>query len=172
MHAVSANVIRLMISIILTLLLPKLLGVEEYSFWQLYLFYVTYTAYSSLGFCEGTYLKYGGKKYKELDGKVMASQFWTLAIYEVLFSIVCGLIFQQVVPDKEKSFILCLALISSVFDILRYLLQCVLQATNRIKEFARVMTSERVLFFFFLMITLLYKVEIPVQACTKSITRE
>lgn len=155
MHAVSANVIRLMISIILTLLLPKLLGVEEYSFWQLYLFYVTYTAYSSLGFCEGTYLKYGGKKYKELDGKVMASQFWTLAIYEVLFSIVCGLIFQQVVPDKEKSFILCLALISSVFDILRYLLQCVLQATNRIKEFARVMTSERVLFFVFLMITLL-----------------
>ncbi len=155
LQAVSANVIRLMISILLTLLLPKLLGVEEYSFWQLYLFYVTYTAYSSLGFCEGTYLKYGGKEYNELEGRTMASQFWTLALYEVLFSLVCGVIFIQFVPDGQKSFILCLALISSIFDILRYLLQCVLQATNRIKEYARVVTSERVLFFVFLMITLL-----------------
>ena len=153
-QALSANVIRLLISIILTLVLPKLLGVEEYSYWQLYLFYVTYTAYSSLGFCEGTYLKYGGKKFEELDGRIMASQFWTLAAYEVIFSIVCAFLFTQFVTDPDKRIILCLALISSVFDILRYLLQCVLQATNRIREFAGVMTSERVLFFVFLMATI------------------
>lgn len=155
MHALSANVIRLLISIILTLFLPKILGVEEYSYWQLYLFYVTYTAYSSLGFCEGTYLKYGGKEYEKLDGKMMASQFWTLAIYEVFFGLVCGFLFVQFVEDPSKRYILCLALISSAFDILRFLLQCVLQATNRIKDFARVMTSERVLFFLFLVITIL-----------------
>lgn len=155
LHALSANVIRLLISILLTLLLPKILGVEEYSYWQLYLFYVTYTAYSSLGFCEGTYLKYGGKEYKSLDGAMMASQFWTLAVYEVIFSLACGFMFVQFVDDPSKRYILCLALISSIFDILRFLLQCVLQATNRIKKFARVMTSERVLFFLFLVLTVL-----------------
>lgn len=155
MHALSANVIRLLISIILTLFLPKVLGVEEYSYWQLYLFYVTYTAYSSLGFCEGTYLKYGGREYEKLDRRTMASQFWTLALYEVGFSLVCGFLFTQFVQDTSKRYILCLALISSIFDILRYLLQCVLQATNRIKDFARVMTSERILFFLFLLTTIL-----------------
>lgn len=155
LHALSANVIRLLISIILTLFLPKLLGVEEYSYWQLYLFYVTYTAYSSLGFCEGTYLKYGGKEYDRLDRGLMASQFWTLAAYEAGFSLVCGLLFTCFVQEPEKRFILCLALVSSIFDILRYQLQCVLQATNRIKDFARVMTSERILFFLFLVAALL-----------------
>ena len=155
LHALSANVIRLIISIVLTLFLPKILGVEEYSYWQLYLFYVTYTAYSSLGFCEGTYLKYGGKQYDKLKGEVMASQFWTLAIYEAGFSILCGLLFQLFVDDPVKRFILCLALISSIFDILRYLLQCVLQATDRIQDFAKVMTSERVLFFVFAVFVLL-----------------
>lgn len=150
LHAFSANVVRLCISIILTLFLPKILGVEEYSYWQLYLFYVTYTAYSSLGFCEGTYLKYGGRSYQELDRERMASQFWTLAIYEICFSLVCGLVFTCFVGDISKRYILCLALVSSFFDILRYLLQCVLQATNRIQDFAKVMTAERILFFLFL----------------------
>ncbi len=152
LHAFSANVIRLCISIILTLFLPKVLGVEEYSYWQLYLFYVTYTAYSSLGFCEGTYLKYGGKRYEELDKKIMASQFWTLAIYEICFGLVCGAVFTCFVGDADKRYLLCLALVSSFFDILRYLLQCVLQATSRIQDFAKVMTAERILFFLFLSI--------------------
>lgn len=155
LHALSANVIRLIISIVLTLFLPKMLGVEEYSYWQLYLFYVTYTAYSSLGFCEGTYLKYGGKQFEKLKGDVMASQFWLLAIYEAGFSILCGLLFYSFVDEPMKHFILSLALISSIFDILRYLLQCVLQATNRIEDFARVATSERVLFFVFALVLLL-----------------
>ena len=149
-----SNVISLGISVVLTLIIPKVVGVESYGYWQLYLFYVTYTAYSSLGFCEGTYLKYGGRAYKDLNGRVVASQFWTLAVFEVLFSLVCGFCSWMFVADEQKSVILCLALISSIFDILRYLLQSVLQATNRIKEFAGVMTSERVLFFVFLMITL------------------
>ena len=65
--AVGANVVRLLISVVLTLLLPKLMGQEEYSYWQLYLFYTTYLAYSSLGWCEGFTLKYGGAGYDELD---------------------------------------------------------------------------------------------------------
>ncbi len=147
MHALSANVIRLGISIVMTLLLPKLLGVEEYSYWQLYLFYVTYTAYSSLGWCEGTYLKYGGKDYKELNHGMMAAQFWSLALFQFIFCVVCGFIARTFIGDEMKAAILSLAVISSMFDILRYLLQTHLQATGRIKEYARVVTAERVLFF-------------------------
>lgn len=148
-HALSANVIRLLISIVLTLFLPRILGVKEYSYWQLYLFYVTYTAYSSLGFCEGTYLKYGGKEFRDLPSQKMSAQFWSLAIYEVFICLV-GLGFAFCfVNDENRKYIIALALVSSVFDILRYQLQTVLQATNRIDQFAKVMTLERILFFVF-----------------------
>ncbi len=146
-HALSANIVRLGISIVMTLLLPKLLGVEEYSYWQLYLFYVTYTAYSSLGWCEGTYLKYGGKEYKSLERGLMASQFWFLAGFQLCFCIGGGMLARAFVADGMKATILSLAMISSMFDILRYLLQTVLQATGRIKQYAGVVTAERVLFF-------------------------
>ncbi len=147
LHALSANIVRLVISMVLTLLLPKLLGVEEYSFWQLYLFYVTYTAYSSLGFCEGIYLKHGGKAYEDLEPGMVSSQFWALAVYEIAFCVVGGIMACTFLTGEGKSLILTLALVSSLFDILRYFLQSVLQATNRIQEFAKIVTSERVLFF-------------------------
>ena len=76
--AVGANVVRLMISVLLTLLLPKLMGQEEYSYWQLYLFYGTYLAYSSLGWCEGFTLKYGGYHYEELNKPLIIGQIWML----------------------------------------------------------------------------------------------
>ncbi len=155
LHALSANIIRLLISIVLTLLLPKLLGVEEYSYWQLYLFYVTYTAYSSLGFCEGVYLKHGGKEYKELEPKMIGSQFWALAVYEIVFCTVGAVVALGVVQGENKGLILTLALVSSLFDILRYFLQSVLQATNRISEYAKIVTSERVLFFIIVILCLL-----------------
>lgn len=175
LHALSANIIRLMISIVLTLLLPKLLGVEEYSFWQLYLFYVTYTAYSSLGFCEGMYLKHGGREYKELEQHMVASQFWALAVYELVF---CGLgiIFAgSFLTGEGKGLILSLAFVSSLFDILRYFLQSLLQATNRIQEFARVVTTERMLFFVFVIVLLLvgvrdYRLLIMAEICGRIIS--
>lgn len=175
LHALSANIIRLAISMVLTLLLPKLLGVEEYSFWQLYLFYVTYTAYSSLGFCEGIYLKHGGKEYKDLEPRMVSSQFWALAIYEVVFCMVGAVLACTFLTGEGKSLILSLALVSSLFDILRYFLQSVLQATNHIQEFAKIVTSERVLFFGIVVLLLLvgvrdYRLLIFAEICARIIS--
>lgn len=146
-HALSANIVRLGITLVLTLVLPKLLGVEDFSYWQLYLFYLTYVAYSSLGWCEGSYLKYGGKDYNKLDSSTMASQFWMLAAYEVLFSIIAFVGMSFFLEDGQKKFILICVLISAFLDILRYLLQVILEATDRVKEYARIVTTERLLFF-------------------------
>lgn len=175
LHALSANIIRLLISVVLTLLLPKLLGVEEYSFWQLYLFYVTYTAYSSLGFCEGMYLKHGGKEYKDLEPRMVSAQFWALAVYEVVFCSIGILFAGSFLTGEGKSLILSLAFVSSLFDILRYFLQSILQATNRIQEFARIVTAERLLFFVFVLVLLLvgvrdYRLLIWAEICGRIIS--
>lgn len=144
--AVGANVVRLMISVVLTLLLPKLLGQEEYSYWQLYLFYTTYLAYSSLGWCEGFTLKYGGAHYDALNKPLIIGQIWTLFGYEGLFFGGLWLVITLAGVAQPKYVLLLLACASAVFDIVRYMVQSVLHTVNRIQEYVRVVLLERLFF--------------------------
>ena len=144
--AVGANVVRLLISVVLTLLLPKLMGQEEYSYWQLYLFYTTYLAYSSLGWCEGFTLKYGGAHYEDLNKRLIGGQVWMLFAYEVLFFGGLWLVITLMGIESTKYVLLLLAGASAVFDIIRYMVQSILHTVNRIKEYVRVVLLERLLF--------------------------
>lgn len=153
--ALSANMLRIIFTFILTLLLPKFLGQEEYGLWQLYLFYVTYACYSSLGWCEGIYLKYGGQDYHKLDKRVISGQIWSLAIYEIILNLILSIGVMTCVSDEAKRYILCMAFVSACLDIIRYILQNLLQCTNRIREYARIVMAERILFFLLAIIFIL-----------------
>lgn len=144
--AVGANVIRLMISVVLTLLLPKLMGQEQYSYWQLYLFYTTYLAYSSLGWCEGFTLKYGGLHYNDLNKPLIIGQIWMLFGYELLFFGGLWLLISVVQIDQTKYILLLLACASAIFDIVRYMVQSILHTVNRIQNYVRVVLLERLAF--------------------------
>jgi len=153
--AVGANVVRLLISVLLTLLLPRLMGQEQYSYWQLYLFYGTYLAYSSLGWCEGITLKYGGFHYEELNKPLIIGQIWMLFGYELLFFCGLWLLISVLKIEEVKSVLLLLACASAVFDIMRYMVQSVLHTVNRIQEYVRVVMLERLLFAGFAAVALL-----------------
>lgn len=144
--AVGANVIRLIISVALTLLLPRLMGETEYSHWQLYLFYTTYLAYSSLGWCEGFTLKYGGAHYETLDKPLIIGQIWMLLGYELLFFGGLWAVITLAGVGQTKYVLLLLACTSAVFDIIRYMVQSVLHTVNRIQDYVHVMLLERLLF--------------------------
>ena len=144
--AVGANMVRLMISVVLTLLLPKLMGQEEYSYWQLYLFYGTYLAYSSLGWCEGITLKYGGAHYEELNKALISGQIWMLLGYELLFFGGLWLVTSVMEIARMKQVLLLLAGISAVFDIMRYMVQSVLHTVSRIQDYVQIVMLERLLF--------------------------
>jgi len=153
-RVVSVNIIRLMVSVMLTLLLPKFLDISEYSHWQLYMFYLMYAVYTSLGWCEGLYLKYGGKTYNNLNFRDVGSQFWALALYEFIFSLLAITAINIFINNTDKKLIIILVLISALFEILRYSLQIILQATNEIKAYVKIAALERVLFFIFVAICL------------------
>lgn len=144
--AMGANVVRLMISVLLTLVLPKLLGQEQYSYWQLYLFYGTYLAYSSLGWCEGVTLKYGGAHYEALDKPLIIGQIWMLFGYELLFFGGMWLVISLLKIQQIKSVLLLLACGSAVLDIVRYMVQSLLHTVSRIREYVRIVLAERLLF--------------------------
>lgn len=145
--AVGANMTRIITTLILTLLLPKILSVESYSYWQLYHFYTTYLVYSTLGWTEGLYMKYGGTDYQRLNKKLISSQVWGIAVHEMAFTCVVILICRFLMQNDAMKFGLMVgAVIYMIIHVFLSQIQTVLQASNRISDYARVYSFERILF--------------------------
>ena len=65
--AVFAQGLSTAVSVILTLLLPKVLGVAEFGYWQLFIFYLGYVGFFHFGINDGVYLIHGGETRDALD---------------------------------------------------------------------------------------------------------
>ena len=145
-YSISANFLNLIISIVVSFIVPKLLGLEQYGYWQLYLFYVGYTGFFHFGLADGIYLRYGGKYYDELDKAVMNSQYWLLTILEIIIFITITLFSIYKIEDPSKSVILIASGFNCILLLPRTVLQYILQSTGRIKEYARNFMIERILY--------------------------
>lgn len=149
-YTVAANFITLAISVILNLFVPKILGLKEYSFWQLYVFYSSYVGFLHFGWVDGMYLKIGGQEYSELDKKSLGSQFWFLSIFELMISLTVIIGSALLLPMDGKTTILGLTAVVSVITIAKTYIQYLLQSTNRIKEYAQLSRTDRYLYILFL----------------------
>jgi O-antigen/teichoic acid export membrane protein len=148
-YTVSANVITLVISILITLLLPRRLGVQNYGYFQLYLFYTSYASIFHFGLPDGIYLRYGGEYYENVDKNEIKEQFVFLSLLLFMlsfFSMVYSFLF---IHDDSKSLIILASIISIFLTNLRVFFLFLLQATNRIKEYAKYTRLDRILFFVF-----------------------
>lgn len=76
LYAFSAQGISLLLSIFITLILPKILSVQWYSYWQLFIFYTSYVTILNMGLNEGIYLRYGGKQYSDINFPLLRKQMW------------------------------------------------------------------------------------------------
>lgn len=56
MIAFAAQFISLSVSVVMSLLVPKIVGVADYGYWQLFMFYTTYSGFFHLGLNDGVYL--------------------------------------------------------------------------------------------------------------------
>lgn len=149
-YTVTANFATLGISILLNLFVPKLLGVTEYSYWQLYVFYSSYVGFLHFGWIDGIYLKIGGENYDDLDKKSLGSQFWYLMLLELFISgiVILGVITFE--PQTEQSSILALTAIESIVVIGKTYVLYIFQSTNRIKEYAQLSRNDRYIYILFL----------------------
>lgn len=82
--AFTAQIITLAVSVIVTLLVPKFLDVENFAYWQLFIFYSNYVGFFMLGLNDGCYLLNGGKKRSELNKPSINSQFLIGLLFEML----------------------------------------------------------------------------------------
>lgn len=150
--------ISMLLSVITALVVPKVLGVEEFGYWQLFIFYMSYTPYALLGIADGVYLINGGKSRNELDKRSTSSQF------------LCDLIVQLIAFAAILYYAFTLGPLDSRFFVfvgvaLMLILQCsvnylcwIFQAINETKRYSYALIVNRLSFLAMLIPLLLFQV--------------
>lgn len=155
-YSLTSNLVSLLISSLVILVVPKIIGAEEYGYWQLYLFYSGYIGFFHFGWLDGIYLKYGGKKYKELDKDNLFSQFWILCGLQIIISIIFLISIFLIVNDTKKMIVFYMVTICFVLVLPKTMLIYILQATNRIKEYAVITIIDRIVYFVLIVCLLVF----------------
>lgn len=145
-YTMTSNLVSLIVSTLVVLIVPKVIGLEEYGYWQLYLFYSSYVGFLHFGWNDGVYLRFGGKEYKELDKRLFFSQFYMLAFLQIILAVIIFGITSFFVVDVNRIFIIKMTALCMLIVNVRYMLLYILQATNRIKEYAKITMFDRVLY--------------------------
>lgn len=146
-----SNLICLLISVLVTLILPKGISVENYGYFQLYFFYVNYTGFLHFGWADGLFLRHGGAYYESLNKEVFGTQFKIYWAIEILFSLIFCIAALHLADEHQRANVFLLIGVSIVITLPRTFLQYLLQATNRIKEYATLVTLERIIFGVFIL---------------------
>lgn len=143
-YAVGSNLIGMLVSVALTFIVPKVLGVEQYSFFQLYLFYISYASYAYCGWADGILLRYGGGKYEELDFRLYKTQ-WVLYLVFIFFIATIVIIYAAFfLRGTEKFLVVIFVAIDIIIDLPKTYLRYILQSTNKIREYANPLVCEKI----------------------------
>ncbi len=140
----SSNAASFIINAIIVLVIPKIIGVSEYGYYQLYVLLGTYVTCFHFGWCDGIYLRYVGQDYKDLDKKVLSSQFKGLFTMNTVTTIVLLLGIYSFVESKDKIWIYSIAALAVFVVTPKIYTSVVMQMTNRMKEYSQIILIEKV----------------------------
>lgn len=157
-YAVSANLLSLLVSVLTTLVVPKFLGndIEQYGYLQIYLFYITYLGLLHFGWCDGIFLRDGGKEYKDLNRTLYSTQFWLFSAFELVITIIIIMIGLRYADNLDYLFVFIAVALNVIVFLPRTMLQYFLQTTNRIKEYASITIFGRLVYGISIILILLF----------------
>lgn len=157
--AFLAQGVSLLLSVLQTLLVPKLLGVEQYGYWQLYVFYVSYVGFFHLGLSSGVYLVTGGQTRDEMDKTSIKSQMIFGVTYQTVMAVVIVAFSQFLYVGTERVFVIVMTAIYLVLQNLATFMMNELQCMNETKKSSYSTIVERLAFLVPLLAFLILRVD-------------
>lgn len=156
--AFAAQIVSLVMSIIMSLIVPALLNVREYSYWQLFIFYIGYVGVFHFGVVDGLYLRLGGKKYEDLDFKLYKTELIVFSLIEVIVSslIICVSLFLNI--GIERKTIIVLSALYLILNNLAFYFGYIYQAVNLTKWYSISVIVDRLVIIILIVIALLVNV--------------
>ena len=156
-YSVMANLVALLVGVAVVLLVPKLVGVEEYGYFQLFLFFIGYVGFFHFGWADGIILRYAGERWERLNRPRFAGQTAFFLLFEIsLWGLFC---FASWICGEEGSrlYVLLSTGLCAVLVLANTFFRFILQATNRIRAFAFLTLSERLTYLLLVLIGLVLK---------------
>lgn len=145
-YAISSNLLTMLISTIVIIILPKIIGVQSYGYWQLYIFYIGYVGFFHFGWCDGIYLKFGGKHYSNLEPQYFFSQFLSFVFLQGVVVLILSFLVFLISSPGIKFYIYFMIIVTLFLTNIRFFFIYILQSTNRIQESSKVTILDRIVY--------------------------
>lgn len=160
-YSLVANLISTFVSLLTTLVLPKFFGYEitQYGYYQIFIFYIGYVGFFHFGWCDGLYLRDGGKEYSNLDFGLYSIQYKLLFVLEFLIALILILYAVIFTKSSDYKFIFIMIALNILLVIPQTMLSFILQTTNRIKEYANITIMSRFIYGLLLIIIILFRLK-------------
>lgn len=145
-YSFTANITSMLISVLMIIFMPKFLEVQDYSIWQLYVFYSSYLGFFHFGWLDGIYLRYGGYEFEQLDKLKFSNQLYLLFLFEAIITVILlSYVYFELADLLQKEILIFVSLL--LLPVILYTFSSfILQITNRIKEYAKLILFERFIF--------------------------
>lgn len=157
MFAFGAQAIAMVSSMLISLVLPKLLGVEEFSYWQLFIFYSTYVGMFHFGLSDGLYLKYGGTKIQDMDKNLIGSQIRFMVIWQTAICAILLAVLPFYIKEQMRMFVWIIVCLYLVIMNLMAVLGYIFQAGNETKLYSISNMISKLLFIAFIVASIIIK---------------
>ena len=151
------NALSFLISAIVTFIVPKFLSVSQYSYFQLYLFYMNYIGFCCIGWVDGIVLRYAGKYFEDLNLKLFKGQLVMYSALEIIIGIliiVSVMIFQP--ADINKATVFTMVGIAIIVSLINAFFRYLMQAVNYIDKYAKNILIEKTVYFLGVILALLF----------------
>lgn len=143
-YAFAAQGAAILLSTASVLVLPKVLGVQEFGYWQLYILYLGYVGLFHFGLNDGIYLRLGGRAYRDIDYPLIGTQFRLSVLIEGLVALLLGIVTCSVVEDPKRSFVILASLVYLVTSNASLFLGYVFQAVGHTHWYSTSVIFDRV----------------------------
>lgn len=142
---IFSNIFILISGVLVGFILPKIMGVNEYGYYKLFMLYTTYIVLLYFGFADGMLVKYGGQDATVINKSEITYITRFFLKMEIIVSIVMFICCAYFLHGEYRSIFLLLSiftLLSNVVTYYRYLAQAMLRfdLISRVNMFQSILT--------------------------------
>lgn len=152
--AAISQVVSLSLSIIVSLLIPKILSVDEFGYWQLFTFYTSYVGFFHLGLNDGVYLINGGRTREQVDKRSINSQFAVGFALQTVFASIILIISIYGNFATQRRFVICSTAVFLLLNNSTMFMGYVFQAINETRLYSNSVIIDKLSFLLPLVILL------------------
>ncbi|MCI6989612.1 MAG: hypothetical protein MR902_08700 [Campylobacter sp.] len=153
-YAFLGQIISLLLSFVLAIVLPKYLTLNDFAYWQLFIFYLSYIGIFHCGISDGILLRFGGKNINNIKPQFISSQLHILLLIQIFFSCIILIAAIYCIKSYDRKFILFTIAFYLIFNTIFWFFGMLLQAVNLTKNLSQGIMIEKafVVIFFLLLI--------------------